>query len=68
MDMHIGEMNSVVRATDTQTLLSPQLLNQIVNAVLERLRAEQERERRIANERDIRSSALMNEREGWWTR
>lgn len=65
MDVHIGEMNSTVRATDTQALLSPQLLNQIVKAVLERLGAEQERERRIANERSIRSSALTSEREDW---
>ena len=65
MDVNIGEMNSTVRATDTQTLLSPQLLNQIVNTVLERLRAEQARERRIADERSIRSSALSPDRDDW---
>ena len=65
MDVHVGEMNSTVRATDTQALLSPQLLNQIVKVVLERLRAEQAHERRIADERSIRSSALVNEREDW---
>jgi hypothetical protein len=65
MDVNIGEMNSTVRATDTQSLLSPQLLNQIVKAVLERMRAEQERERRIADERSIRSNALVSKGEDW---
>lgn len=65
MDVHIGEMNSTVRATDTQSLLSPQLLDQIVKTVLERMRAEQERERRIADKRSIRSSALENDGHDW---
>jgi hypothetical protein len=65
MDVHIGEMNSTVRATDTQSLLSPQLLNQIVKVVLERMREEQAREQRIADERSIRSSALVSKGEDW---
>lgn len=65
MDVNIGEMNSTVRATDTQSLLSPQLLNQIVKVVLERLRAEQAHERRVADERSIRSSVLTHEGESW---
>jgi hypothetical protein len=65
MDVQIGEMNSTVRATDTQSLLSPQVLNQIVKAVLERMREEQARERRIADERSIRSSALVSKGEDW---
>ena len=60
MDVNIGEMNSTVRATDTQALLSPQLLNQIVKAVLERMREEQAHEQRVADERSIRSSVLKN--------
>lgn len=55
MDVHVDEMNSTVRATDAQTLLSPQMLEQIIKAVLERLREEQAYERRVADERDIRS-------------
>ena len=65
MDIHIGEMNSTVRATDTQALLSPQLLNQIVKVVLERLREEQAHEQRVANERSIRSSVLSNNGQDW---
>lgn len=65
MDVHIGEINSTVRATDAQALLSPQVLDQIVKIVLERMREAQARERRIADERSIRSSALESEREDW---
>jgi hypothetical protein len=65
MDVNIGEMNSTVRATDTQALLSPQLLNQIVKAVLERMREEQAHEKRVADERSIRSSVLKNNGHDW---
>jgi hypothetical protein len=65
MDVHIGEMNSTVRATDSQALLSPQALNQIVKAVLERLREEQAHEQRVINERSIRSSVLSNNGMDW---
>ncbi len=65
MDVHIGEMNSTVRATDSQALLSPQVLNQIVKAVLERLREEQAHEQRVADERRIRSSVLANNGQDW---
>ena len=65
MDVHIGEMNSTVRATDAQSLLSPQLLDQIVKAVLERVREEQAHEQRVANERSIRSSVLENNGHDW---
>lgn len=61
MDVHINEVNSTVRATDTQALLSPELLNQIVRAVMERLRDEQAHEKRVANERSIRSSVLVDD-------
>jgi hypothetical protein len=65
MEVHIGDMNSTVQATDSQALLNQQLLNQIVQAVLERMRTEQEHERRIADERSIRSSALADDGHDW---
>lgn len=65
MDVHIGEMNSTVRATDTQALLSPQLLDQIVRVVLERLREEQAHDQRVANERSIRPSVLSKHGQDW---
>jgi hypothetical protein len=65
MDVHVGEVNSTVRATDTQALLSPQVLNQIVQAVLERMREEQAHERRVADERRLRSSVLPRNGQDW---
>jgi len=65
MDVHINEMNSTVRATDTQALLSPQLLNQIVKAVLERLREEQAHEQRVADERNVRFGTSSHNGEDW---
>lgn len=59
MDMHIEEVNSTIRATDGQELLSPEVLQQIVKIVLERLRSEQEHERRVQSERDLHTGALI---------
>jgi hypothetical protein len=47
MDVHVGELNSTVRATDSQALLSPAMLEQITLAVLVRVRSELDRERRV---------------------
>ncbi len=65
MDVHIGEINSTVRATDTQALLSPQVLDQIVKIVLERMRKEQAHEQRVAGEHRLRSGVLENHRQDW---
>ncbi len=65
MDVHIGEINSTVRATEAQALLSPQVLNQIVKIVIERLREEQAHERRAADEHRLRSGVLANHRQDW---
>ena len=65
MDVHIGEINSTVRATDAQALLSPQVLDQIVEIVLERMRQEKDHERRVTDEHRLRSSVLANHRQDW---
>ena len=65
MDVHIGEMNSTLRATDSQTLLSPQVLNQIVQAVLAQLRMEQAHDKRVASERRLRPAASAEETASW---
>ncbi|MFQ5812405.1 MAG: hypothetical protein ACE5I2_04330 [Anaerolineae bacterium] len=67
MDVHIGEMNSTVRATDSQSLVSPQILDQIVRAVLERLREEQAREERAEADRRLRSSVSGDETYPRWS-
>jgi hypothetical protein len=65
MDVHIGEMQSTVRATDSGTLLSPGMLEQIVRAVLERVREEQAYDRRVADERRLRPGVSADEHPAW---
>jgi len=56
MDVRIGDVRSTVRTGDQQALLSPQVLDLIVERVLERFRAEErlrcalEAERRLLPE------------------
>jgi hypothetical protein len=65
MDVHIGEINSTVRATDADALLSPQMLEQIVRIVLERVREEHTHEKRVADERRLRPDALAEPGQDW---
>ena len=65
MDMHIGEVNSTVRATDADALLSPQVLERIVRAVLERMHEEHAHERRVNDERRLRPDALTEPGQDW---
>lgn len=57
MNVHINEMNSTIHATDSQALLSPELLRQITQAVLAALKEQESYEQRRMNERQIRPSA-----------
>jgi hypothetical protein len=54
MDFHVGEMNSTVRMTDSQSMLSPAVFERIVRAVLERMREERGHEQRVESERRLR--------------
>jgi len=56
MDVNIGQMNSTVRVTDEQTLLSPRVMEQIIRTVLVRLKDEQDRTRPLEEERQLRPS------------
>lgn len=61
MDVHVGEMASTVRATDSRSLLDPGVLEQIVRTVLERVRAERGYERRLAEETGLAPSVAPEE-------
>lgn len=65
MDVHIGEMNSNVRMTDSQALLSPQILEQIVRVVLERVREEDAHRGRVEDERRLRPGVSAREATHW---
>jgi len=53
MEVNIGEVNSTVRATDSASLLSAEMLERIVRAVLERLREEEDHRARAEDERRL---------------
>ncbi len=65
MELHVGEMNSNVRMTDSQSALSPEVFERIVRSVLERLREDQAHERRVESERRVRPGVSMNETSRW---
>ena len=65
MDVHVGEMNSTVRMTDSQSMLSPEVFERIVAAVLERVRDSQAHEQRVASERRVRPGASVSESPNW---
>ncbi len=53
MDVEIGEVSSTVRSVDSQALLNPQVLEQIVRQVLRRVRENQAHDRRTQDERRL---------------
>ncbi len=53
MDVNIGEVHSTLRTSDGAALLSPELLQRIVAAVLERLQDEDLRQQRAREERQL---------------
>ena len=65
MDFHVGEMNSSVRMTDSQSMLSPEVFERIVRAVLQRVREERAHEQRREAERRIRPRASAVEGTSW---
>jgi hypothetical protein len=65
MDLHIGEMNSTVRAVDNEAMLTPRVLDQIVRVVIERLREQEARETRLAAERQLRRDILDDDADTW---
>lgn len=65
MDVHVGEMNSTVRMTDSQSMLSPEVFERIVRAVMQRMREERAHEQRVEKERRIRPRASAVEETSW---
>ena len=62
MDVHIGEVNSSVRVTQSDGMLAPQTLEQIVREVLARLRQQQAHERQSDADRQLRDSVIDHNR------
>jgi hypothetical protein len=54
MDVRINQVSSSVNVTDSQSMLSPQVMNQLLRVLREQIREELEREQRIEAERRLR--------------
>ncbi len=67
MDVNIGEVNSTMRVTDEQTLLSPRVMEQIVQAVLARVRQEQQRQGSLEEGQQLRPAASARPSPNWRT-
>lgn len=65
MEFHVGEMNSTVRMTDSQSVLSPDVFERLVTAVLERVREAHAHEERVSSERRVRPGASVSEAPSW---
>jgi hypothetical protein len=55
VDMRINEVQSRVQATDSQALLDPRVMAQIVRACVRAVKEDQAREKRMAEERKLTS-------------
>jgi DNA recombination-dependent growth factor C len=53
MDIRIQDVQSRVQATDSQKLLDPRVMKQIVRACVEAVREDQAREKRRAQDREL---------------
>jgi hypothetical protein len=65
MDVVIGEMQTNVRVTDPQALLSPAVLAEIARHVAQHLREMQAHEKRVDDERRVRPGASARETANW---
>ena len=62
MEVNIGEVNSTVRTTDSASLLSPEIMQRIVQAVMAQLREEEHHRDRVDSERQLGGSVFKESR------
>ena len=63
MEVQIGDLVSTVHAVDGDTLLAPQTLTKIVQAVLQAMREQEEHRKRVRTEQHI--SGGVSEESDW---
>jgi len=56
VEVNIGEVNSTVRTTDSASLLSPEMMERIVRAVMARVREEDQHRNQVDSERRLGAS------------
>ena len=62
MDIRINRVQSRVQATDSQAMLDPRIMNEIVRACVRAVKEDMAREKRFAQDRDISNSAAPERR------
>ena len=55
MDFRINNVNSNVHVGDSQSLMDPQVMREVVRACVKAVKEELERDRRLAQERNLTS-------------
>lgn len=65
MQVHIEEISSSIHAVDSESLLSPAVMRQIVNTVTRAVADEREHERRVESEQRVNAGRTQN-RPGDW--
>jgi DNA recombination-dependent growth factor C len=55
MDIRVQDVQSRVQATDSQKLLDPRVMKQIIKACVEAVKEDQAREKRRAQDRELTS-------------
>ncbi len=61
--LEVGEMNTRFQITDSLALLSPSVMERIMDEAMKRWRMEQAHEQRVTDERRMRSSVSDREEE-----
>ena len=61
MDVHIGEINSNIRAVDSQMLLDERTVDRLTRILLKRVREELDHDRRVEEERRAPSNRAFEE-------
>lgn len=60
MEVHIDEVVSTVHAIDSEALVSPAVMRQLVQTVMQHVRAEQDHARRVRNEQGVNAGRTQH--------
>jgi hypothetical protein len=65
VDVYINEMSSTVRATDSEALLNPQILEKLLRVMIAKLKEHQQHEKAVKDEQKMRPSMTSREVSVW---
>jgi len=61
VDIRINEVNSQVQTMDSQSMLDPRVMRQIVKACMKAIKEEQARQKRLKDDRDLTDSVQSDD-------